>query len=257
MVRPQRRYNSAATSPSRSSISNLVTDDGFVARFRREAVASARLQHRSIVAVYDTISTPEIEAIVMELIEGETLRTLLDAKGAAVAHASGLVHHDIKSANIMVRGDGRVKVTDFGIANRCKLLWNTTVQTRLWITFVSIRILNRTNVQLTLDKAKTRSHFTLRAMEEVTLSPQQQQNWNINHLDTEIRVSGPCPTCGTQITGRTNKLKLPIITTTGTPPHSKVSTQGVEEAPKRVYVPCTVCNPNIIVIYVIGYGIEL
>ena len=112
---------------------HLLSDDGFVARFRREAVAAARLSHRSIVAVYDTIGGNGVEAIVMELIEGVTLRALLDDQGAlsagdvieisrqiaealAVAHGSGLVHRDIKPANIMIRDDRRVLVTDFGIA---------------------------------------------------------------------------------------------------------------------------------------------
>ena len=60
---------------------HLAGDDAFVLRFRREAVASARLSHPSIVAVYDTVSQPGVEAIVMELIEGRTLRSVLDEVG--------------------------------------------------------------------------------------------------------------------------------------------------------------------------------
>ncbi len=112
---------------------HLATDEAFVARFRREAVAAARLTHRSIVAVFDTISEPPLEAIVMELIDGRTLRTVLDEVGALpardviqlgvqisaaleVAHHAGIVHRDIKPANIMVGNDRRIMVTDFGIA---------------------------------------------------------------------------------------------------------------------------------------------
>jgi serine/threonine-protein kinase len=112
---------------------HLATDEAFVARFRREAVAAARLSHRSIVSVYDTISTPSVEAIVMELISGRTLRAVLDDAGALpvaevvrlgadiaaaldVAHRAGIVHRDIKPANIMIADDRRVLVTDFGIA---------------------------------------------------------------------------------------------------------------------------------------------
>ncbi len=112
---------------------HLATDDAFVTRFRREAIASARLQHSSIVAVYDTISDNGIEAIVMELIEGRTLRTILDhartlppsttvqigmqiADALSVAHSHGIVHRDIKPANIMIDNEMRVVVTDFGIA---------------------------------------------------------------------------------------------------------------------------------------------
>ena len=116
---------------------HLASDDAFVTRFRREAIASARLQHSSIVAVYDTISENGVEAIVMELIDGRTLRSILDhsqilppsttvqigmqiADALSVAHEAGIVHRDIKPANIMIDNEMRVVVTDFGIAKATK-----------------------------------------------------------------------------------------------------------------------------------------
>jgi len=112
---------------------HLAADDTFVARFRTEAVAAARLHHPGIVSIYDTCHDDDAEAIVMELVKGTTLRSELDeqsflppeqvaAIGAQVAdalgaaHRAGLVHRDIKPANILICTDGRVLVTDFGIA---------------------------------------------------------------------------------------------------------------------------------------------
>ncbi|MDH3682578.1 MAG: protein kinase [Acidimicrobiia bacterium] len=112
---------------------HLAIDAGFVERFRREAVAAASLSHSSIVSIYDTISQGGLEAIVMELIDGRTLRSILDEIGAMPAvdvvhfgshiasaldeaHRAGIVHRDIKPANIMICPDRRVTVTDFGIA---------------------------------------------------------------------------------------------------------------------------------------------
>jgi beta-lactam-binding protein with PASTA domain/predicted Ser/Thr protein kinase len=108
-------------------------DDQFVARFRREAQAAAALNHPNIVSVYDTGDQADVHFIVMEYVEGRTLRDVVRqdgplmperateigasvARALASAHEAGMVHRDIKPGNIMLTRDGEVKVMDFGIA---------------------------------------------------------------------------------------------------------------------------------------------
>jgi serine/threonine-protein kinase len=109
------------------------TDEEFVERFKREARSVAQLQHPNIVTVIDRGDEDGRQFIVFEYVDGENLKehvvhkgrldvpealeiALEVARGLAFAHEQGLIHRDVKPQNILLNGDGRAKVTDFGIA---------------------------------------------------------------------------------------------------------------------------------------------
>lgn len=112
---------------------HLATDPSFLARFRREARAAAALTHPNIVAVHDWGEHEEGAFLILQLVEGVSLRDVLRvrgrltpeealavlvpaAAGLQAAHDAGLVHRDIKPENLLIGRDGSVRVTDFGLA---------------------------------------------------------------------------------------------------------------------------------------------
>lgn len=141
--------------------SDLAADPAFIARFTREARAAARILHPHIVTVHDqgTDAAQQAVYLVMELVDGGTLRDLLEERGAlpagealaiieavltglAAAHAEGLVHRDIKPENILIDRRGRVLVADFGLARAVAESSHTTHSGRTGAVFGTIAYLS-------------------------------------------------------------------------------------------------------------------
>ncbi len=113
--------------------SEFTSDAGFVSKFKMEAQAAAGLSHPNIVNIYDVVDEGDLHCIVMELVEGITLKSYITkkghlgikesmgisiqvAQGIEAAHEQKIIHRDIKPQNMLISKDGKVKVADFGIA---------------------------------------------------------------------------------------------------------------------------------------------
>ena len=116
---------------------SIAKDADFLARFQSEARAASALNHPNIVTIHDIGSSEGVSYILMELVDGKTVREVLDggpsplkktlqiaaqaAEGLAAAHARGIVHRDLKPENLMISKDGIVKILDFGLAKTTPL----------------------------------------------------------------------------------------------------------------------------------------
>ena len=111
----------------------FANDQEFIKRFQIEAQSAAALSHPNIVSIYDVANDNDVHYIVMELIEGKTLKEVIKsevkldwkksieiasqiASGLSTAHKNHIIHRDIKPHNIIITKDGVAKITDFGIA---------------------------------------------------------------------------------------------------------------------------------------------
>ena len=136
---------------------HLANDEAFVSRFIKEAKATAALSHPNIVSIQDqgwNEGGPPAVFLVMELVEGSTLRDFLNENGPlsveqtiqfitpvlsalAAAHLIGIIHRDVKPENILISKDGRIKVADFGLARNMTMAQTMTAESSVVLGSVS------------------------------------------------------------------------------------------------------------------------
>ena len=136
---------------------HLANDEAFVSRFIKEAKATAALSHPNIVSIQDqgwNEGGPPAVFLVMELVEGSTLRDFLNENGSlsveqtiqfitpvlsalAAAHLIGIIHRDVKPENILISKDGRIKVADFGLARNMTMAQTMTAESSVVLGSVS------------------------------------------------------------------------------------------------------------------------
>ena len=129
-------------------------DDEFVRKFKMEAQAAGALNHQNIVNIYDVVDEEELHYIVMELVEGITLKNYIDqkgrletdeavdyavkiAEGLKAAHARGIIHRDVKPQNVILSENHNIKVADFGIARTVTAQTASTAQAMGSVHYIS------------------------------------------------------------------------------------------------------------------------
>ena len=147
---------------------DLSGDEKFVRRFQREALAASSLSHPNIVEMYDVGEDKGMYYIVMEYVKGVTLKQLIKKRGGlslsecidimlqltdgiSHAHASYIIHRDIKPQNIMIQDNGEIKITDFGIA----IALNNTQMTQTNSIMGSVHYLPTEQASGKVDKEKS------------------------------------------------------------------------------------------------------
>ena len=140
-------------------------DENFIRKFRSEAQAAAGLMNPNIVNVYDVGEDRGLYYMIMELVEGITLKEYIQRKGRlshkevisiaiqmctgiGAAHAAGIIHRDIKPHNIIISKEGKVKVTDLVLRKRFRLILSVRMQWDLYI----IHLQNRQEVDIVMRK---------------------------------------------------------------------------------------------------------
>jgi len=165
----------------------LLADETAVSGFLREAKSASSLNHPNILTVHDLVEAEGVRFLVMEFVEGRTLRKLIGRKGMelkpllkialqvaealAAAHKAGIIHRDLKPENIMVRSDEHAKVVDFGLAKLVAERERVIISTASMASTVPLRSLAARPAELGLEQSHIAGTLPYMSPEQLTGKP--------------------------------------------------------------------------------------
>ncbi|WP_018297096.1 Stk1 family PASTA domain-containing Ser/Thr kinase [Corynebacterium lubricantis] len=214
-----------------------VDDEVFMSRFTREARAMAQLTHPNLVNVYDFSVHGDHAFLIMELITGGTLRELLAERGPmpphaatsvmravltglSVAHAKGMVHRDIKPDNILINGDNRVKLADFGLVRAAADSTHSTDQIVGTVAYLSPEQVNGTEITQASDVYSAGIVLFELLTGETPFSGDTQ----LTHAFARLNDDVPAPS--SKIAGVPKLFDELVATATARDPHDRFSDAG-------------------------------